>query len=227
MARAPGSAPSAAPVPATPPASAPRQAPRESSPAQAPMARAPGSAPSAAPVPATPPAVAEPVRREQALQETLARAQGLWQAGSREVALDLIREAVAVAERAPRSAGQDEALAALAREQARMELAQGRPAAALSLLSRLEPVLAGQADLWAVRGNAAQRLARHPEAVQAYQRALQLRPGEPRWLLGAAVSLAAMGRLEESAVLAEQARAQGSVSPEVLGYLRQSGVPLR
>ena len=210
------------------PAPAPRQASRAATATPAPEPAAPPAArqPPAAPA-AVAPAVTEPARRAQALQETLARAQALWQAGSRDVALELIREAVAVAERAPRSAGRDEALAALAREQARMELAQGRPAEALSLLIRLEPALQGQADLWAVRGNAAQRLARHPEAVQAYQRALQLRPGESRWLLGAAVSLAAMGRLEESAALAEQARAQGSVSPEVLGYLRQSGVPLR
>lgn len=219
-----------APAPAAraAPAPAPRQASRAATATPAPEPAAPPAArqPPAAPA-AVAPAVTEPARRAQALQETLARAQALWQAGSRDVALELIREAVAVAERAPRSAGRDEALAALAREQARMELAQGRPAEALSLLTRLEPALQGQADLWAVRGNAAQRLARHPEAVQAYQRALQLRPGESRWLLGAAVSLAAMGRLEESAALAEQARAQGSVSPEVLGYLRQSGVPLR
>jgi len=118
-------------------------------------------------------------------------------------------------------------LALLVREQARMELALGRPAAVLELLSRLEPALAAQADLWAVRGNAAQRLGRHTESVLAYLQALQLRPGESRWMLGAAVSLAAQGQLEAAAQQAEQARALGSVSPEVLHYLRQAGVPLR
>jgi tetratricopeptide (TPR) repeat protein len=155
----------------------------------------------------------------------VAQAQAMWTSGAREAAVDLVREAVALAERGQPPDGA--VLAMLVREQARMELALGRPAAVLELLVRLEPVLSGQADLWAVRGNAAQRLGRHAESVQAYQKALQLKPGEPRWLLGAAVSLAAQGQLEAAAQQAEQARALGPVSPEVLNYLRQAGVPLR
>ncbi len=164
-------------------------------------------------------------RRQTAAQETLVQAQALWAAGSREAALELVREAVAVLERAPPLDAH--VLAPLVREQVRMELALGRPESVLAVLSRLEPALASQADLWAVRGNAAQRLGRHPEAVTAYQSALQLRPGEARWMLGAAVSQAALGQLDAAAQLAEQARALGPVSPEVLAYLRQAGVPLR
>ncbi|MDE2616964.1 MAG: hypothetical protein KGL73_08070 [Burkholderiales bacterium] len=164
-------------------------------------------------------------RRQSLAQETLAQVQLLWNAGSREPALELVREAVTAVERSqPVDAP---LLAQLVREQVRMELVQGRPAAVLSLLGRLEPVLSGQADLWAVRGNAAQRLGRHQEAVQAYLAALQLRTGEPRWMLGAAVSLAALGQLDAAARQAEQARALGPVSPEVLAYLRQAGVLLR
>ncbi|MFN7445138.1 MAG: hypothetical protein ACK5RC_08235 [Curvibacter sp.] len=193
------------------------------------------------PVPASPPAatVGEPTlpvaapkeakpsaeRRQGAVMETLAQAQGLWNAGSREAGLDLLRDAVAAVERVqPRDT---ELLARLVREQVRMELALGRPGNALALLTRLEPDLSQQADLWAVRGNAAQRLGRHAEAVLAYLAALQLRPGEPRWMLGAAVSLAAQGQLDAAAAQAEQARALGPVSSEVLSYLRQTGVPLR
>ena len=180
----------------------------------------------AAPVAASVPlANSAPQRRQTAAQETLAQAQALWSAGSRDAALEVLREAVVAVERAqPADAA---LLAQLVREQVRMELALGRPEAVLVLLSRLEPVLSGQADLWAVRGNAAQRLARHQESVQAYLAALRLRPGEPRWMLGAAVSLAALGQLEAAAQQAEQARALGPVSPEVLTYLRQAGVPLR
>ena len=170
------------------------------------------------------------LQRQTSAQETLAHAQGLWAAGSREAALDLMREAVAVAERAYQSgnlAAGSPVLASLVRELARMELAEGRVNRVLELLTRLEPALAGQADLWAVRGNAAQRLARHQESVHAYLRALELRPEEPRWMLGAAVSLAALGRLEEAAVQAEKARASSTVSPEILTYLRQAGVPLK
>jgi tetratricopeptide (TPR) repeat protein len=171
------------------------------------------------------PAAAPTQRRQAAAEETLAQAQALWAAGTREAALDLVREAALLAER---SQPPDAALLAmLVREQTRMELALGRPAAVLELLTRLEPRLSAQADLWAVRGNAAQRLGRHPESVQAYLMALQLRPGESRWMLGAAVSLAAQGQLDAAAQQAERARALGPVSPEVLSYLRQAGVPLR
>ncbi len=166
-----------------------------------------------------------PQRRQTAAQETLAQAQAMWSAGSRDAAVDVLREAVVAVERA--QPADVTLLAQLVREQVRMELALGRPGAVLALLSRLEPVLSGQADLWAVRGNAAQRLGRHQESVQAYLAALHLRPGEPRWMLGAAVSLAALGQLEAAAQQAEQARALGPVSPEVLTYLRQAGVPLR
>jgi tetratricopeptide (TPR) repeat protein len=165
-----------------------------------------------------------PQRGQTAARETLAQAQALWNAGSREAALDLVREAVGVLERIqPVDVA---SLTQLVREQVRMELALGRPGAVLALLSRLEPLLSGQADLWAVRGNAAQRLGRHEESVQAYLAALQLRPGEARWMLGAAVSLAALGKTEAAAQQAEQARALGPISPEVLTYLRQAGVPL-
>lgn len=164
-------------------------------------------------------------RRQSAAQETLAQAQALWNAGSREAALQLVQDAVAVAERA--QPVEAVLLAQLVREQVRMELALGRPGPVLAVLTRLEPALSGQADLWAVRGNAAQRLGRHQESVQAYLAALQLRPGESRWMLGAAVSLAALGQLDAAARQAEQARALGPVSPEVWTYLRQAGVPLR
>jgi hypothetical protein len=142
-----------------------------------------------------------------------------------------MREAVAVSERAQIGLSLDAAssvLAPLVRELVRMELAEGRVSAVLELLTRLEPALSAQSDLWAVRGNAAQRLARHAESVRAYQMALKLRAGESRWMLGAAVSMAAQGhQLTEAAELVEAARAMGPVSPEILVYLRQAGVALR
>ena len=195
---------------------------REAAPVPPAAATAPASA---APMAADVSAPTAAQRRQSAAQETLAQAQALWNAGSREAALQLVQDAVAVAERA--QPVEAVLLAQLVREQVRMELALGRPGPVLAVLTRLEPALSGQADLWAVRGNAAQRLGRHQESVQAYLAALQLRPGEPRWMLGAAVSLAALGQLEAAAQQAEQARALGPVSPEVLTYLRQAGVPLR
>jgi hypothetical protein len=81
--------------------------------------------------------------------------------------------------------------------------------------------------LWAVRANAAQRLGRHQESVHAYMMALQIRPAEQRWLLGAAVSLAAMGQIGSASDMAQKARAAGPISPDVLVYLRQMGVQVK
>lgn len=180
------------------------------------------------PKPADPLTTVNP--RQAAALETLSQARNLWDAGSREAALDAMRQAVAVAERAQVSVPEPAALPAfqtLVRELARMELAQGQVSQVLELLVRLEPLLADQADLWAVRGNAAQRLGQHQASVHAYGMALKLRPGEPRWMLAVAVSLAVQGHLTAAAEQAEKARAAGAVNPEVLAYLRQLGVPLR
>ena len=185
-----------------------------STPAQ-PKAAMPGASPPSVPVASASPA---------ALQ-ALAQAQGLWSTGAHEAAMDLLREALAAVERA--GAGNAQLLAPLARELARMEMAQGRVAQALSLLTRLEPSLSGVAEVWALRGNAAQRLGRHEESAAAYLAALKLRPNEARWMLGAAVSLAAQGQTTSAAELAEKARAGGALSPDVASYLRQLGVPLR
>ena len=139
--------------------------------------------------------------------------------------MDLLHEALALAEQSP--AASPAALSSLARELARMELAQGRVSQALEMLTRLEPVLSGSADVWALRGNAAQRLGRHQESAAAYLMALKFRPDEPRWMLGAAVSLAAQGQTASAAELAEKARAGGVLTREVAAYLRQLDVPLR
>lgn len=168
---------------------------------------------------------AAPLRQAQAGREALAQAQALWNAGSHDAATDLLQQALALAHASP-GAPNGLVLASLARELARMELADGRAAAALEMLTRLEPVLGRDADVWALRANAAQRLARHQDSVQAYAMALQLRPNTQRWLLGSAVSLAALGQAAQAGDMASKARSLGPISPEVLTYLRQAGVPL-
>jgi tetratricopeptide (TPR) repeat protein len=168
-------------------------------------------------------------RQVQAGREALAQAQSLWNAGSHDAAADLLQQALTLAERSANSApsvANTQLLAGLAREQARMQLADGRPQAALEGLTRLEPLLGREADAWAMRGNAAQRLGRHQDSVQAYSTALQLRPNEQRWLLGAAVSLAALGQTANASDMATKARALGPISKEVQAYLRQAGVRL-
>ena len=54
--------------------------------------------------------------------------------------------------------------------------------------------------------NAAQRVGQHAEASLAYRTALDIRPGEPRWMLGAAVSMAALGQLAATADMVDWAR---------------------
>ncbi|HEY5580040.1 MAG TPA: hypothetical protein VIK56_02590, partial [Rhodoferax sp.] len=93
--------------------------------------------------------------RAPAAQEALAQAQQLWNAGSRSAAIDLLHEALTLAERANLAGappGSPSVVAAIARELARMELAEGRVSQVLVLLTRLEPVLSGVADIWAIRG---------------------------------------------------------------------------
>lgn len=178
-------------------------------------------------VTASPEPVSPAVRQIQAGRDALAQAQALWNAGSHDAAVELLQGAIGVVERnaaAAPSAAQTQLLAALARELGRMHLADGRPAAAVDALTRLEPQLGREADVWAMRGNAAQRLGRHQDSVNAYASALQLRPNEQRWLLGSAVSLAALGQTAQASDLLEKARALGPVSKEVQAYLRQAGV---
>jgi MSHA biogenesis protein MshM len=174
-------------------------------------------------------AAPQPEQARSPVLEALAQAQSLWLSGSRQASMSLLREALAVAERANPvglpSADHSE-LVLLARELARTNLILGQPGPALALLRRLEPALFGFADVWAVRGNAAQRLGRHQESATAYLMALKLRPNEPRWMLGAAVSLAAQGKIGKATELAEKARIGGVLSVEVAAYLRQLGVNL-
>lgn len=170
-------------------------------------------------------------RQQQAGGDAIAQAQNLWNSGSHDAAMDLMQQSIAATERslkAGTAAGSSTTvLVPLVREMTRMQLAEGRFGAVWELLTRLEQLLGNQADLWAIRANAAQRLGRHPDSVHAYMMALQTRPDEQRWLLGTAVSLAALGQTTSAAEMAEKARAVGPVSKDILAYLRQTGVPIR
>jgi tetratricopeptide (TPR) repeat protein len=166
----------------------------------------------------------------QGSQQVLAQAQALWNEGARASAIDLLRQALSRVEAASQGSAPGvaaAALAALVRELVRMELADAQVSNALKDLIRLEPQIGQVADLWAMRGNAAQRLGQHAEAVSSYQRALAITADEPRWLLGLAVSLAAQGETTQAADLAEKVRVMGALRPEIAKYLRQLGVVIR
>lgn len=169
-------------------------------------------------------------KQQQAARDALAQAQSLWNAGSRDAAVDLLQQAVASTERTAQTApgaGTTQTLVLLLREFGRMQLAEGRPGVVWDTLTRMEPLLRNEPEMWALRANAAQRLGRHQDSVHAYMTALQSRPSEQRWLLGTAVSLAALGQTTSAADMAEKARAVGPISRDIQTYLRQMGVPLK
>ena len=161
--------------------------------------------------------------RSVAADETVLAARALWNDGSRSGALTTLREALSAAEKSrnPRTT------ASLARELAGLEVADNRAQVALDLLRRLEPLFNEDADAWALRGNAEQRLAMHAEAAGSYLAALRLRPTEGKWMLGAAISLAATGKLEEAQNWVERARERGAVTPMISTYLQQLGIVVR
>jgi tetratricopeptide (TPR) repeat protein len=160
--------------------------------------------------------------------ELVAQAQATWNEGDHSAALQLLRGALQRLESVSAKTVQDTAATAvLAREYARYGLINGQVAEVLATLERLEPHLADVADIWAIRGNAAQRLGRHAQAVAAYQQALALSPNEPRWMLGAAVSMAASGQTGPAADMAEKVRIARALPADVANYLRQLGVVVR
>lgn len=177
------------------------------------------------------PAPAELAQKQQlAARDALAQAQALWNAGSRDAAVDLLQQAVASTERTAQTApgaGTTQTLVLLVRELGRMQLAEGRPGVVWDTLTRNEPLLRNEPEMWALRANAAQRLGQHQDSVHAYMTALQSRPNEQRWVLGTAVSLAALGQTTGAAEMAERARTLGPISREVQTYLRQMGVPVK
>lgn len=161
--------------------------------------------------------------RQVAFDETINIARSLWSEGNRASALNTLRDALLAAE----STRNQRATAALARELARLEVADNRAQTALELLKRLENLLGDDADAWSLRGNAEQRLALHADAVQSYLIALRIRPTEGKWMIGAAISLAAVGKLDEAQSWAERARERDAVTPAIASYLQQLGITSR
>lgn len=158
--------------------------------------------------------------RQVAAEETIRVARILWGDGARPAALETLNEALASAE----AARNNRATASLARELARLKVADNHARSALDLLMRLENLLGEDADSWALRANTEQRLALHAEAAESYLTALRLRPSEGKWMIGAAISLAAIGKQAEALVWVEQARERGAVTPTILVYLQQLGI---
>ena len=180
------------------------------------------AAPRASPLPALVARTAAPVR-QVATDETVAVARAQWNEGARAGALATLRQALASAEPSRNPA----AIAPLARELARLEIADSRAQAGLDLLRRLEGLLADDAEAWALRANAELRLALNADSARSYLAALRLRPTEGTWMLGAAISLAAGGRMDDAQAWADRASERGAVTPAIASYLQQLGIAVR
>jgi len=160
------------------------------------------------------------VSASQGAQEVLAQAQALTRLGDLTGAAAILREAL---QRAPASTAVSDR-AGLVRDYVRLGLASGSLQDSLAVLEQQQSALAEVADVWALHGHLAQRLGRHTQASAAYLRALALKADEPRWMLGAAVSLAAAGQTGQAGQWAEKARQLGALPVDVANYLRELGV---
>jgi Flp pilus assembly protein TadD len=161
------------------------------------------------------------------VRDALAHAQSLWALGNQTGAVELLRDVLQSAEKSAQQPGMDSTLIAVVRELARMQLAMGRVAEAHDVLVHFESRLKAIPEIWAMRANAAQRLGQHQDSVLSYMQALQARPNEQRWLLGLAVSLAAMGQTASASEVVERALQQGPINRDIAAYLRQMGVNIK
>lgn len=161
--------------------------------------------------------------RSVASEEMVEVARTQWSEGAHEGALATLREALAAAEASQNAS----AVKSLARELARFEIAANHAQAALEILGRLATMFANDADAMALRANAEQRLGLHVEAARSYLSALGLKPGEGRWMLGAAISLAASGKRDEAQAWVDRARDRGAITPAIAAYLVELGLAVR
>jgi tetratricopeptide (TPR) repeat protein len=87
---------------------------------------------------------------------------------------------------------------------ARVLLAKGEPAKAVSELDRAVELSPGDASLYALRGDATREVGSRDEAKASYEKALQLDPGQARALSGFVALLIDMGNFARAAEIVEQ-----------------------
>lgn len=214
-----------APIAPPPPMPIPRLQPVVATP-PAPIVAVSAPIPASVPIPASAPAVVTSAPAQPAVSASKAIA-ALPKPIQPKAAASATGTASAATPPQPKpsaSASADTTALAL-RDAVRQQLARGDYTGIWNTLGHLEES-PKNSDLWAIRANAAQRLGRHQECVHAYLVALEANPNEPRWLLGAAVSLAVLGKTTQASEMAERARGLAPINKDVLNYLRQSGVSL-
>ena len=108
---------------------------------------------------------------------------------------------------------------ALAMLLARLQIERGQTG--IDTLLRTLPYAAGNGDYHAFLAGALQRQARYGEAVEQYQTALRSAPGNAVWWMGLGIALQADKRSAEALDAYRQAKALGTLSPELQAFVER------
>ena len=108
---------------------------------------------------------------------------------------------------------------ALAMLLARLQIERGK--SGIDVLLRTLPYATGNGDYQAFLGGALQRQGRFREAAEQYQTALRSAPGNAVWWMGLGIALQGDKRNAEAADAFRQAKALGSLSPELQAFVER------
>ena len=104
---------------------------------------------------------------------------------------------------------------------ARIQVERGQIDHALKTMQANLAQAEGRADYQAFYAALLQRQGRHKEAVNHYQIATQLAPNSGVWLLGLAISLQEVQRIEDAKATYQKALATQTLSPELTAFVEQ------
>lgn len=104
---------------------------------------------------------------------------------------------------------------------ARMQLGRDQLDLAVDTLQAHLAAADSSADYQSFYAALLQRQDRHKEAVNHYQIALQIAPRNGVWRVGYAISLQAVGRLEDAKLAYKQALSTHTLSPELTAFVQQ------